>query len=189
MLHSTCLVPLAYFFAVHLDHERRVVRVMGKGAKERIVPFGAPAARAIEAGFCDAAVVGGDGLWNCHIHTDDIGASIDGVYQSTADGKLLTGNPALVLLGKKVAPSVKFYLGAASKLVQEEAERRGIWRTLVDSGANTLPAGCGPSATSWRRCSQARLESKRIAGDDRSFRKITLKRFILKNLVNPVYLC
>ncbi|MBZ5569974.1 MAG: homoaconitase [Acidobacteriia bacterium] len=51
---------------------------------------------------------------------------------------------ALVLLGKKVAPSVKFYLGAASKLVQEEAERRGIWRTLVESGANTLPAGCGP---------------------------------------------
>ena len=22
-------------------------------------------------------VVGGDGLWNCHIHTDDIGASIE----------------------------------------------------------------------------------------------------------------
>ncbi len=51
---------------------------------------------------------------------------------------------ALVLLGKKVAPSVKFYLGAASKLVQEEAERRGIWRTLVEAGATTLPAGCGP---------------------------------------------
>jgi homoaconitate hydratase len=51
---------------------------------------------------------------------------------------------ALVLLGKKVAPSVKFYLGAASRLVQEEAERRGIWRTLVEAGANTLPAGCGP---------------------------------------------
>ncbi len=51
---------------------------------------------------------------------------------------------ALVLLNKKVAPSVKFYLGAASKLVQEEAERRGIWRTLVEAGATTLPAGCGP---------------------------------------------
>jgi homoaconitate hydratase len=51
---------------------------------------------------------------------------------------------AFVLLGKKVAPSVKFYLGAASKLVQEEAERRGIWRTLEEAGATTLPAGCGP---------------------------------------------
>ena len=51
---------------------------------------------------------------------------------------------ANVLRGQKVAPGVKFYLGAASKWVQEEAERRGIWQTLLDSGANPLPAGCGP---------------------------------------------
>ena len=36
------------------------------------------------------------------------------------------------------------YLGAASKWVQEEAERRGIWKTLLDAGAHPLPAGCGP---------------------------------------------
>ena len=51
---------------------------------------------------------------------------------------------ATVLQGKKVAPGVKLYLGAASKWVQEEAERRGIWQTLLDAGANPLPAGCGP---------------------------------------------
>jgi homoaconitate hydratase len=51
---------------------------------------------------------------------------------------------ANVLKGKKVAATVKFYLGAASKWVQEEAERRGIWQTLLDAGANPLPAGCGP---------------------------------------------
>jgi homoaconitate hydratase len=28
--------------------------------------------------------------------------------------------------------------------VQEEAERRGIWQTLMDAGARPLPAGCGP---------------------------------------------
>jgi homoaconitate hydratase len=28
--------------------------------------------------------------------------------------------------------------------VQEEAEKRGIWQTLLDAGANPLPAGCGP---------------------------------------------
>ena len=49
-----------------------------------------------------------------------------------------------VVQGKKVAPGVKFYLGAASKWVQEEAERRGIWKTLLDAGAQPLPAGCGP---------------------------------------------
>jgi homoaconitate hydratase len=51
---------------------------------------------------------------------------------------------ATVLRGKKVAPGVKLYLGSASKWVQEEAERRGIWQTLLDAGANPLPAGCGP---------------------------------------------
>src|SRR6266478_8050486 len=51
---------------------------------------------------------------------------------------------ANVLRGKKVASGVKFYLGAASKWVQEEAENRGIWQILLDAGANPLPAGCGP---------------------------------------------
>ncbi len=51
---------------------------------------------------------------------------------------------AKVLKGKKVAQGVEFYLGAASKWVQEEAEKRGIWQTLMDAGARPLPAGCGP---------------------------------------------
>jgi homoaconitate hydratase len=51
---------------------------------------------------------------------------------------------ASVVKGKKVAAGVKFYLGAASKWVQEEAERRGAWKTLLDAGAHPLPAGCGP---------------------------------------------
>jgi homoaconitate hydratase len=51
---------------------------------------------------------------------------------------------AKVLKDKKVAPGVKFYLGAASLWVQEEAEKRGIWQTLLDAGALPLPAGCGP---------------------------------------------
>ena len=51
---------------------------------------------------------------------------------------------AKVLKGKKVASGVKFYLSAASKWVQEEAEKRGTWQTLMDAGANPLPPGCGP---------------------------------------------
>jgi homoaconitate hydratase len=51
---------------------------------------------------------------------------------------------AKALRGQKVAPSVQFYLSAASKWVQEEAERRGVWQTLVDAGARPLPSGCGP---------------------------------------------
>jgi homoaconitate hydratase len=51
---------------------------------------------------------------------------------------------ANVLRGKKVAAGVKFYLSAASKWVQDEAEKRGVWKTLMDAGANPLPPGCGP---------------------------------------------
>ena len=51
---------------------------------------------------------------------------------------------AHVLRGKKIAPTVKFYLSAASKGVQDEAEKRGIWQVLTDAGAHPLPAGCGP---------------------------------------------
>ena len=51
---------------------------------------------------------------------------------------------ARVVRGKKIAPGVKFYLAAASAWVQQEAERRGIWQTLLDAGANPLPPGCGP---------------------------------------------
>jgi homoaconitate hydratase len=51
---------------------------------------------------------------------------------------------AAVLRDRKVASTVKFYLAPASRWVQEEAERRGIWQTILDSGAIPLPAGCGP---------------------------------------------
>jgi len=51
---------------------------------------------------------------------------------------------AKVLRGKKVASGVQFYLAAASRAVQEDAERRGIWQTFLDAGAHPLPSGCGP---------------------------------------------
>ncbi|HZP63145.1 MAG TPA: homoaconitase [Terriglobales bacterium] len=51
---------------------------------------------------------------------------------------------AEILKGKHIASTVKLYLGAASKWVQEEAERRGTWKTLLNAGATPLPPGCGP---------------------------------------------
>jgi len=51
---------------------------------------------------------------------------------------------AKVMKGKKVAASVNFYLAGASRAVQQEAERRGVWQTLLDAGAHPLPSGCGP---------------------------------------------
>ncbi len=51
---------------------------------------------------------------------------------------------ARVLEGKKVAEGVGFYVAAASREVQQEAERSGVWKTLLDAGARPLPPGCGP---------------------------------------------
>jgi homoaconitate hydratase len=51
---------------------------------------------------------------------------------------------AAILRGKKVADGVKFYVGAASAWVQQEAERRGVWQALLNAGAIPLPPSCGP---------------------------------------------
>src|SRR4029079_11903166 len=51
---------------------------------------------------------------------------------------------AEVLAGKHVAPTVKFYIAAASKDVQAQAEARGYWQTLLSAGAIALPPSCGP---------------------------------------------
>ena len=51
---------------------------------------------------------------------------------------------AWVLCGKKVAPGVKFYVGAASAWTQQEAEKRGVWQALLAAGAIALPPSCGP---------------------------------------------
>ncbi len=51
---------------------------------------------------------------------------------------------ARVLCGKKVAPGVKLYVGAASAWTQQEAEKRGVWQALLAAGAIPLPPSCGP---------------------------------------------
>lgn len=51
---------------------------------------------------------------------------------------------AAVMKGRTVAPGVEFYVAAASSVVQQDAEQKGDWETLVAAGAKPLPAGCGP---------------------------------------------
>ncbi|KAJ3190811.1 mitochondrial Homoaconitase, partial [Irineochytrium annulatum] len=51
---------------------------------------------------------------------------------------------ASILRGQKIAPGVELYVAAASSVVQDDCEKDGTWSALVDAGAKTLPAGCGP---------------------------------------------
>jgi DAK2 domain fusion protein YloV len=48
-----------------------------------------PAFKDVWAGIGDSiVVVGGDGIWNCHIHTDDIGASIEAAIEIGTPSKI-----------------------------------------------------------------------------------------------------
>jgi len=51
---------------------------------------------------------------------------------------------AEVLRGKRVAEGVGLYVAAASREVQEHAQRSGSWEALLAAGARPLPPGCGP---------------------------------------------
>ncbi|KAE9400891.1 aconitase iron-sulfur domain-containing protein [Gymnopus androsaceus JB14] len=50
----------------------------------------------------------------------------------------------LVSCTNSLHENVEFYVAAASSAVQAESEKRGDWNVLVNAGAKTLPAGCGP---------------------------------------------
>lgn len=51
---------------------------------------------------------------------------------------------ARILQGRTVAAGVELYVAAASREIQEAAERSGTWQTLTAAGARPLPPGCGP---------------------------------------------
>ncbi len=48
-----------------------------------------------------------------------------------------------VLDGEHIANGVDFYVAAASKSIQQQAEELGIWQILKSAGATFLPPGCG----------------------------------------------
>jgi hypothetical protein len=61
-----------------IDGLRYEVMYLLEAPDDLIPPF-----RQVWAGIGDSiVVVGGDGLWNCHIHTDDIGSSIEAALEA-----------------------------------------------------------------------------------------------------------
>lgn len=49
-----------------------------------------------------------------------------------------------ILKNKKIHPDVKFYISAASEVIEQQAKEKGYWQILKSSGAIELPSGCGP---------------------------------------------
>ena len=71
---------------------------------------------------------------------------IDRAFIGSCAGGRLTDLAAAanVLAGRRVHDDVVLHVAAASERVRYEAERRGIWRILLDAGAKPLPSACGP---------------------------------------------
>jgi dihydroxyacetone kinase-like predicted kinase len=76
-----------------------------------------PAFKNVWAGIGDSiVVVGGDGIWNCHIHTDDIGASIEAAID--------IGTPRKIRV---------------TDLIEQVEEERWV-RDAADTSADDVPA-------------------------------------------------
>lgn len=101
-----------------LDLDRRVVRVMGKGAKERVVPYGEPAARALDAYLArarPALVARGDGT--------------AALFLGVRGGRLGTRG-AYGVVSRAVAPAV------GAETIGPHALRHSAATHLLDGGAD-----------------------------------------------------
>jgi len=84
-----------------------------------------PSFKEVWAGLGDSiVVVGGDGLWNCHIHTDDIGAAIE--------ASLDAGRPRAIRV---------------TDLLEEVEEERWVREGAGAEGSGPSPTPLGPPPT------------------------------------------
>ena len=87
-----------------------------------------PAFKEVWAGIGDSiVVVGGDGLWNCHIHTDDVGASIEAALDA--------GRPRDIRV---------------TDLVEQIEEERWVREAVAPDAGRRRPPALRPAPPWWR---------------------------------------
>src|SRR4029079_1147603 len=104
-----------------------------------------PAFKDVWAGIGDSiVVVGGDGIWNCHIHTDDIGASIEAALDVGRPMKIrvtdLHEQVEEERWGRQAAPDAPASLPAVTTAVVAVATGDGIKRIFRSLGVQSIVA-------------------------------------------------
>lgn len=105
-----------------------------------------PAFKDVWAGIGDSiVVVGGDGLFNCHIHTDDIGAAIEAAIEIGKPSKIRVTDLLEELEEerwvKEAAPEPEAEAPAVTTAVVAIATGEGIKRIFHSLGAQVLTGG------------------------------------------------
>jgi DAK2 domain fusion protein YloV len=105
-----------------------------------------PAFKDVWAGIGDSiVVVGGDGIWNCHIHTDDIGASIEAALDVGRPSKIRVTDLLEQVEEERwvrdAAPDEPAELPAVTTAVVAVATGEGIKRIFHSLGVQAIVSG------------------------------------------------
>ena len=120
-----------------LDQERRTVRVLGKGAKERVVPFGLPALRAVQAYLVRGRPV-------LAARADERGVSAASALFLGARGGRLGPRAVYDLVSRRLGPELGAQVGphalrhsAATHLLDGGADLRAVQEILGHASLGT----------------------------------------------------
>jgi integrase/recombinase XerC len=106
---------------VDLDEERHTIRVMGKGGKERIVPVGLPALRAVRAWLLDGRAM-----------------LASGAAGGARRGPTLTEQAAAQHRGSR-PPGLPLFLGARGRRLDPRTARRVVHQRIAAAAASRVP--------------------------------------------------
>lgn len=88
-------------------------------------------------------VVGGDGLWNVHVHVDDVGAAVEAGIEAGRPYRIRVTHFAEQLARRAAGPDAGGRAGRQGRKVVVVAAGEGLERLFAEAGAVVVPGGPG----------------------------------------------